>query len=125
MNLDWHDWTYSNLWDLRYGRIYDDDPSRKREDIFVALMKLMLNTEFIEVTELPQGSALSSIKLSIEDGNYAKITFYSVNNKSYAVYDFNSLNTNPHLKLIAEYLKGKAVVINNEKMEKIVDIINR
>lgn len=125
MNLDWHDWTYSNLWDLRYGRIFDDDPHLKRKDMFVALMKLMLNTEFIEVTEPPQADALSSIKLSIEDGNYAKITFYSADNKSFAVYDFNSLNTNPHLKLIARYLKGKAVVINNKKMEKIVDIINK
>ena len=125
MNLDWHNWTYSNLWDLRYGRISDNDPDRKRENMFVSLMKMMLNTEFLEVTEKPQAPALSSIKLSVEGGNYAKITFYSANDKSYAVYDFNSFNTNPHLILIAKYLKDRAVVINNEKMEKIIDIINK
>lgn len=123
MNLDWHAWTYSNLWDLRYGRIYDRTHDTKREDILTYLMKLMLNTEFMEITDIPQIPETNRIKLSVEDGNNVEIKFYRDADKSYAVYEFDKLNQNPHLKLIAEYLSGKAAVINNEKMEKIVELI--
>ena len=122
-DLDWHKWTYSNLWDLRYGRIYDRTHDVQRENMLAYLMKMMLNTEFIEVTEQPQGKPIGGIKLLVEDGNHVGIDFYQINSKSYAVYDFDRLNQNPHLKLIAEYLKNKAVVIDNEKTEKILDVI--
>lgn len=125
VNLDWHSWTYSNLWDLRYGRIYDLHHDPAKEDKLLYLMKLMLNTPFTEITEIPQTTAVGKIKLLIEDGNKAEISFYRANDKSYAVYDFDRLNQNPHLKLIARYLKNKAVVIPNQKMEKILELINK
>lgn len=124
MNLDWHPWTYSNLWDLRYGRIYDLHHDPKEEDKLAYLMKLMLNTQFIEITDIPQTTKIGKIKLLIEDGNKAEISFYHANDKSYAVYDFDRLNQNPHLKLIAQYLKNKAAVISNKKLEKILELIN-
>jgi hypothetical protein len=123
MSLDWHAWTYSNLWDLRYGRIYDRTHDPKKEDILTYLMKMMLNTEFIEITDIPQTPEIAHLKLLVEDGNHAEIGFYRDNDKSYAVYDFDKLNQNPHLKLIAEYLSGKAAVIENEKMEKIIELV--
>ena len=47
MYLDWHNWTYSNLWNLRYGRVYDRNHDAKQEDRLAYLIKLMLNTPFI------------------------------------------------------------------------------
>lgn len=123
MNLDWHAWTYSNLWDLRYGRIYDRTHDAQKENMLTYLMKLMLNTEFIEITAKPHTPEINRIKLLVEDGNHAEISFYKENNKSYAVYDFDKLNQNPYLKLIAEYMEGKAAVIPEEKMEKILELI--
>lgn len=124
MDLDWHKWTYSNLWDLRYGRIYDRVHDAKNEERLAQLMRIMLNTEFFEVASKPKTDPIASINLLVEDGNHVGIAFYRENDKSYAVYDFDRLNQNPHLKLIAQYLSDKAVIIDNNKMEKIVEIIN-
>lgn len=124
MNLDWHPWTYSNLWDLRYGRIYDRTHDAKQETKLTYLMKMLLNTKIDEVTAIPNSKPLKSMKLLVEDGNHAGISFYRQDDKSYAVYDFDRLNQNFHLKLIAKYLSDKAVVIDNEKMEKIIEIID-
>ena len=125
MDLDWHNWTYSNMWDLRYGRIYDRNHDPKQEDKLAYLMKLMLNTPFIEISEIPQTEPIQSIQLLIEDGNKAEILFYKQDDKSYISYNFDRLNQNPHLKLIAKYLTGKAAIIDNTKMEKIIEIINQ
>ena len=124
MDLDWHKWTYGNLWDLRYGRIYDRVHDAKNEERLAYLMKMMLNTEFIEITDKPETSPIATVKLLVEDGNHVGIDFYRENDKSYAVYDFDRLNQNPHLKLVAQYLSDKAVVIDNNKMEKLIAIIN-
>ncbi|MBR1601097.1 MAG: Gldg family protein [Alphaproteobacteria bacterium] len=125
MNLDWHNWTYSNLWDLRYGRIYDLHHDAKQEDKLAYLMKMMLNTPFIEITKNLPIEPIQSIKLLIENGNKAEIFFYKKDNKAYVSYNFDSHNQNPHLKLIAEYLNGKSAIIDSNKMEKIIEIINQ
>lgn len=125
MDLDWHKWTYSNMWDLRYGRIYDLHHNAKQEDKLAYLMKMMLNTPFVEITDRPQTEPTQSIKLLIEDGNKAELLLYKKDNKAYVSYNFDSLNQNPHLKLIAKYLTGKSALIDNKKMEKIIEVINQ
>jgi hypothetical protein len=113
------------MWDLRYGRIYDLHHNAKQEDKLAYLMKMMLNTPFIEITDKPQTEPTQSIKLLIEDGNKAELLLYKKDDKAYVSYNFDSLNQNPHLKLIAKYLTGKSALIDNQKMEKIIEIINQ
>lgn len=125
MNLDWHKWTYANIWDLRYGRIYDRYNDPKQETKLAHLMKLMLNTELIESFPNNINEPIYTIKLLVEDGNRVGISFYKDSDRSYITYDFDENNQNPHLKLAAQYFKDKALVIDSEKMEKIIDVIRQ
>ena len=123
MDLDWHYWTYSHLWDLRFGRPTDDVDNIFMKQYMVNLMRLLLNTPYEKVIDDPHKDALATIKFKIEDNNKAELSFYKDGEMSYVTYTFDENNKNPHLKLLAEYLNGKACVIESEKMEKFLDII--
>ena len=124
MNTDWHNWTYAHLWDLRFGRLaasYSDEHEDQRKMI---ILKELLNTPILSVSDVPHGKPELVIPLAIEDGNRVTISFYkSAENRAYAVFDFDKNNQNHHLKLFAQYLKDKAVEIEPAKLEKIRDII--
>lgn len=123
MDLDWHKWTYSNLWDLRYGRI-DGSKSLQTnaEDKYAHIMKLLLNTPIIDVAEIKLTEPIHILSFFIEDGNYVDIYFYKQGDKAYALYKFNLPKQNHHLDLLQKYLQNKAVEIDAEKMEKIIEL---
>ena len=88
------------------------------------ILKELLNTPILSVSDVPHGKPELVIPLAIEDGNRVTISFYkSAENRAYAVFDFDKNNQNHHLKLFAQYLKDKAVEIEPAKLEKIRDII--
>ncbi len=121
MELKPQKWTYDTLWDLSFGRLYSVNNDEAEENRLMQLMKYMLNTEIIAVTDkIPPVKPDNTIKLYIEDGNYADMDFYSYEQKSYIDFHFDKNNTNNYLKLFAEYLTNKTVEINNDNMEKII-----
>ncbi|MBP5352245.1 MAG: Gldg family protein [Alphaproteobacteria bacterium] len=123
MNPDWHAWTYSHVWDLRYGRLYDPKGNPEAEIRLTELMKVMLNTPITAIKEAPQNTPIKSLKLYIEDGNYATLECYKTENEAYIMYRFDKNNSNVHLKTIAPYYTDKAVVIEMPQMEKILELI--
>lgn len=122
LSKDWHAWTYSHVWDLRYGRLYAPNNSEEVENNLAMLMKVMLNTPIIKVMNKPEGKPAKTLQLLIENGNYATIELYSNEQTSYIVYKFDKNNTNPHLQTAAKYFNNKALVINNKDMEKILEL---
>ncbi len=123
MDLDWHKWTYSNVWDLRYGRPYDRKQTKEGEMYLTYLMKTLLNTPFIEIIDKPDATAQKILKLDIEGGNYVDISFYKTDTKSFVTYEFDKNNPSKHLQLLARFIKNKAAVIDNEQMEMLLEII--
>ena len=123
MDLDWHKWTYSNVWDLRYGRPYDRRQTEAGEMYLMNLVKVLLNTPFIEIIDKPEAEPQKILKLDIENGNYVDISFYKTADKSFVTYRFDKNNPNQHLKLLERFLGDKAAVIDNEQMEKLLEII--
>ena len=123
MDLDWHKWTYSNVWDLRYGRPYDRSQNPEDDMYLTDLMKVLLNVPFIEITDKPTTTPQKTLHLDIEGGNYADIEFYKTSDKSYVAYRLDKNNPNKHLKLLAQFLGNKAAVIDNDKMEMLLEII--
>ena len=123
MDTDWHKWTYSNIWDLRYGRAYNRN-SNAIDDMYLAnLMKVLLNVPFIEIIDKPQAEPQKVLHLNVEDGNYVDISFYKTADKSFVTYSFDKNNPNKHLKMLEQFLGNKAAVIDSEKMEKLLAII--
>ncbi len=120
IDTDWHKWTYSNLWDLRYGRLSDVENIKTQEHM-IYLLKYLLNTkiEEIENKEL-KSTPLTNSKFDIENDNYATFQLYQEDNNAYAVFEFDENNQNKHLRLIAKYLNKKPLKINKENLEKIL-----
>lgn len=125
MDLDWHNWTYAHLWDLRFGRLLASSGTEHEQQVLVILLKELLNTPITEVVAKPVVVPKLEIPLNVEDGNKVTISFYQLNDKAYAVFNFDKNNQNKHLQLWARYLSAKAVEIDNAQMEKIVEFIKQ
>ena len=125
MSLDKNNWTYSTLWNLRYGRIYAADDTEKAQQKAMILLKEMLNTPFLQVTDKPQGEPIEKLALNVEEGNKVTISFYKQDDKIFAAYDFDENNQNRHLQLVAKYLTGKAVEIDPTRWEKILYVLKQ
>ena len=125
MDMDWHNWTYSTLWDLRYGRLYSHNSNPKEEKMLMYLLKLMLNTPIIRVTDKPGTQPEFTYKLYIEGGDYVDLEFYNIGDDAFVVYKFDKNNINKHLVLLSQYLNNKAVKIDKNQMEKIIEIIRQ
>ena len=121
MELDWHKWTYSNLWDLRYGRLSSAE-NLKNQEALLYLMKYLLNTKIEEISaDMPKSEPLINSKFNIENGNYATFSLYKEGESYYALFDFDENNQNKHLQLVAKYLNKKPLKISAENAEKIIE----
>lgn len=121
MSLDWKKWTYANLWDLRYGRFSSADKIKSQEKLLY-LLKYLLNTTIDDISdEIPTVEPLLTSKFNIEDGNYVVFSLYKENDKAFVVFDFDKNNQNKHLQLVSSYLNKKALRIDVEKAEKIIE----
>jgi len=123
MDINWRKWTYSNLWDLRFGRLYSSE-NGDSENQLVLLMKYLLNTKIEETADDIQAKPLKTLTLFIENNNRAVMSFFKENGNSYVRYDFDKNNSNFYLKLFAQYFDGKTVKINSGNMEKILELLN-
>lgn len=125
MDMDWHKWTYSNVWDLKFGRIYAPDKNPETEEALLYLMKMLLNTPIIRIVPAEKTQPIFNYKLYVEDGNYVDLKFYDKGNEALIAYDFDKNNGNIYLKLFAKYLDNKAVVVDKNKMEKIINVLRQ
>jgi ABC-2 type transport system permease protein len=125
MDLDWHNWTYAHLWDLRFGRLAASNSDEREDQRKMIILKELLNTPILKLTNKPDIKPILTLPLQIEEGNKVTISFYqNEKGEAFAVYEFDKNNQNHHLKLFASYLQGKAVAIDLNKLEKIREIIN-
>lgn len=125
MSLDWHNWTYANLWDLRFGRLVALSGTEHEEQFLVILLKELLNTPIEQVVERPKNNVMQKITLNVENGNRVILSFYQQNKDAVVAFDFDAKNQNKHLQLWEKYLKGKALKINHVNMEKIIEFIKQ
>ncbi|MBQ9034493.1 MAG: Gldg family protein [Alphaproteobacteria bacterium] len=125
MNLDWHNWTYSHLWDLRFGRLIAPSATEHEEQVLVILLKELLNTEIMEVSNKPNINPQDKIVLNVEEGNKVTMAFYMQNDDAWVTFDFAKNNTNKHLKLWAQYLENKAAKVDKIKLEKIIEFLKQ
>lgn len=121
MSLDWHNWTYANLWDLRYGRLSSVEKIKSEENM-IYLLKYLLNTKIEDVKseKIPENPLITS-KFNIENGNYATFNLYKENGEFYARFTFDENNQNKHLKLVSTYLNNEYLKINSKNAEKILE----
>lgn len=119
----WQNWTYSSLWNLRFGRLASVNGS-KNPDYLAGIARVMLNTYFIGwVDTLPKAQNILRATVTAENENQVNITFYKQQNRYYITYDFVSSVKGKHLQTFADNTKNKYFEITAEEMEKLQHVL--
>ena len=125
LSLDYKNWTYSSLWNLRYGRLISYNDVRINNKV-MNLVKILLNTFYISLAEDVQGlKVLTELKIDAEYGNSVTLVFYKNQDGKYFVkYNFLAVPSGKHLEFFEKYVRNKYLEISKESWEKIKDGID-
>ena len=111
------EWTYSNVWDLRYGRLVSVNKDTN-VDKLANLMKTILNTRFVESTDiLENAEKISSLSLHVENFNELTLDFYKQDENIWLKYNFIEPLNSHHLQFFARYAKDMFFKIPAENWE--------
>ncbi len=125
LSLAVNNWTYSSLWNLRFGRFISYNGNNNEKDL-MNLAKNLLNTSILSVKTNIQGNKIFSLNIISENSNNIKMNFYETPNQKYYVqYDFIQNPKGKHLEFFASYIKGKYVEISKESWKAIQNDKNR
>lgn len=124
LSTNWHEWTYSSIWNLRFGRLVSFNG--KDEVNKVALLaRDFLNTPFISVQEnIENLHLIGEISLNTEFISNIILKFYKNENKVFVKYIFPEEFFQNHLQTFANYVKEKFLEISSEDWEKIKNDAN-
>lgn len=115
----WQNWTYSSLWNLRFGRLAAVN-GQTDAGLLANLARIMLNTYFTgEAPEKTNAEKIFGFTLDAENGNRVDLKFYREKGRYYVVYDFIGTINGKHLQTFADGTKNKFFEITAEDMEKI------
>ena len=123
LQLNLSDWTYSTLWNLRFGRLRRfnnvENPNRVAE-----LVKYLLNTQLVgECEALPDKPAEQKLELFAEDYTRIKLDFFNKDGNTCVRYGFDNLREASHLSYFAAQSQNCCYKIHKEKFEKINEVI--
>ena len=123
LDMDYHYWTYANLWNLQFGRFSQINNSSD-SDYIATIVSLFLNTplssSLADITTLPILSLTA-------DGEYFGnliFNFYKQDEKYYVQFIFNDVKNNSVLQSFATKTKDKIYHLSTLDMEKINDAVN-
>lgn len=124
LSPDWQQWTYSRIWDLRFGRL-ESINGENNPDKLADVMKYLLNTDFISSTlQLDKPNKLLSLDIKAEQGNKFKLNFYKDNERFWVQYDFDNKIRGKHLQFYAPYVKDHFLEISAKNWELIKNATN-
>ena len=117
------DWTYNNLWNLRFGRLsgFNDTKNLNRT---LELIKELLNSGFVdEAKGLSDTQNLSNLYLSVEDSSNVIIDFVSKDGDIWVKYSYKDVSEKTHMKFFAEQTEGCYFKISKNSYKRIDDVI--
>ncbi len=124
LSLDPDLWTYSHLWDLRFGRLFKIN-GQEDEALIAEYMKHFLNSTFKSTAQnLHQKKKIAGFMLDVENGVTAKIDIYQEDQKYFAKYKFEGENVNKHIELFDKSAQMYYFEIDAEDWEKIKNVNN-
>lgn len=119
LSLDKNAWTYSTLWNLRFGRFisYNDISNDSK---VMELVKDLLNTPIVSVAPNVKAKKIASVNIVVENHNEIELEFFEADKqKYYAKYYFIKQPNGKHLEFFSNYIKGMYLEISKEAWEKI------
>jgi len=119
LSVDWRDWTYSTLWNLRFGRIADTDKIHAAEPLTLLVRDLLTTPLLKAYRDAENMESFQSLDILTEDRNQLRLLFYRRNGKYYVRYLFDNSIAGKHLQFFAGYAKSLLYEIPALNMEKI------
>ena len=103
LSLDWHEWTYSHLWNLRFGRVVSLNDKEDPQTVANS-MKLLLNTPFNgAASDILKKKKLGQARIYAEDNLSVQLDFYKSENKYFVKYTINGEDLNKHVRVFKPY----------------------
>ncbi len=123
LSLNPNDWTYSHLWNLRFGRLAslngDTDP-----DFLADIARILLNATLGKATDPePPATEETVLRLETEGPNNVILTFRRENNKTYLNYAFATQPQETRLQNFAAATRGKWFEIIPQTWEEIQNVL--
>ncbi len=124
LSTDWQQWTYSTLWNLRFGRL-ESINGQTDTDFLANAAKVLLNTPFISVVENPTSLVeKQALKIVAEDNNQLVLTFYESEDKILAGYTFIPPVENKHLQFFEKYANKHYFEISQQYWDLIKNVFD-
>ena len=118
LNMDYHYWTYANLWNLQFGRLSSVN-GQNNIDYVAKITSLLLNTP-LQAASLPiEGRPDLILNISGEYFTNLEISFYKHEQKNYVQFKFNQIKDNAVLQNFAKQTQNKFYLLSSADMEKI------
>ena len=119
LSLDRNAWTYSSLWNLRFGRLISFNQITDNIKV-MNIAKILLNVYYQSISENIKGKKLANLEISAEHNNLVDLVFYqSDDGKYYVQYEFLKAPNGKHIEFLEKYVRGKYLEISKETWEKI------
>ena len=124
LSLNKNYWTYSSLWNLRFGRFisYNDVSDNIK---VMNLVKNLLNIYFTNIVENIDAKEIDRIHIISENNNDFNIVFYKTSDNKYFIkYEFVNYPNGKHIEFFAKYIQNKYLEITEEDWKRIKDAIS-
>jgi len=117
LSSDYKDWTYSNIWNLRFGRLVSVDNNTNAQNL-ANLMKVILNNPLGQSKKnLEDAKKVYTMNLKIENYNEVVLDFYQQDNHIWLRYEFSEPINTHHLQFFEKYVNGLFFEISKESLE--------
>lgn len=123
LSLNPQDWTYSNLWNLRFGRFISID-NNTNSSFLINIARRLLNTPIISITTQPPSQKLFSFILLSEGDNEVEISGWKNQKQYFISYDFRNIPNENRLQQFEKYTNHKFCKISQSDMEKLINALN-
>lgn len=122
---DWNEWTYSKMWDLRFGRLKALE-NRAELEKMVQIIKLFINVPFISAqTDFSKENELLKTEIMNETDDRVGFTFYEKDEKYCVEYTFAEKISQSELENFSKYAKNRCFEISKENWEKIKNVLGK
>ena len=122
LSTDGLQWTYSNLWNLSFGRLLSCNHNTNINNL-ANLAKYLLNTPILStVANLENPEQLFELNLQVEGNEKIDLSFWQNGDKYYVKYHFATIPKETKLNRFASYMQGKYQQISKSNMEKIKNV---
>lgn len=123
LNMDYHYWTYSNLWNLQFGR-FSSVNNQNNVDYIADIISLFLNTPLQPTSETITEKPNLILNISGEYFTDLEISFYKQEQKDYVQFKFNQIKDNAVLQSFVKSTQNKFFALSSADMEKIKNAVS-